>query len=179
MRGGRVAEELRVGDITTGAGDDIKRATETAREMVTQFGMSDDLGPVVLGQRESQPFLGRDLGHQADYSDDVARRIDDEIRGLIDEAHDEALEVLVENADVLDALAEKLLEVETVEGDLLAEVFAPVRARPSRAVAAPPSGDAAAVLAALRRTAPAAGNGHAGNGHAVPEGVGTPGPERA
>ncbi len=176
MLGGRVAEELRVGDITTGAGDDIKRATETAREMVTQFGMSDELGPVVLGQRESQPFLGRDLGHQADYSDDVARRIDDEIRGLIDEAHDEALEILVENADVLDALAQKLLEVETVEGDLLAEVFAPVRRRPSRAVPVPPADDPAAVLAGLRRRRGTSGAGHAGNGHHAPEAARAAGP---
>jgi cell division protease FtsH len=168
MLGGRVAEELRVGDITTGAGDDIKRATETAREMVTQFGMSDALGPVVLGQRESQPFLGRDLGHQADYSDDVARRIDEEIRMLIDEAHDEALEILVENADVLDALAEKLLEVETVEGELLAQVFAPVRRRVSRAVPVPSADDPAGVVAALRRRVPTAGNGH------VPRAAGTP-----
>ena len=159
MLGGRVAEELRVGDITTGAGDDIKRATATAREMVTQFGMSDTLGPVVLGQRESQPFLGRDLGHQADYSDAVALRIDEEIRALIDEAHDEALEILVENADVLDSLAERLLDIETVEGDLLAEVFAPVRRRTSRAIPVPDGGDPAAVLASLRRRA--ATNGHA------------------
>jgi len=168
MLGGRVAEELRVGDITTGAGDDIKRATETAREMVTQFGMSDALGPVVLGQRESQPFLGRDLGHQADYSDDVARRIDDEIRTLIDEAHDEALEILVENADVLDALSAKLLEVETVEGDLLAEVLAPVRRRASRAVPVPSPEDPSAVLAGLRRRAATTGNGHVAHGVSAP-----------
>jgi cell division protease FtsH len=158
MLGGRVAEELRVGDITTGAGDDIKRATTTAREMVTQFGMSDALGPVVLGQKDSQPFLGRDFGHQADYSSKVAFQIDEEIRALIDAAHDEALEILVENADVLDALAEKLLEVETVEGELLAEVFAPVRHRVSRAVAVPDHADPAQVIASLRRSATT--NGH-------------------
>ena len=158
MLGGRVAEELRVGDITTGAGDDIKRATETAREMVTQFGMSDALGPVVLGHKDSQPFLGRDFGHQADYSSKVAFQIDEEIRALIDGAHDEALEILVENADVLDALAEKLLEVETVEGELLAEVFAPVRQRTSRAVPVPDHTDPAQVVAGLRRIA--ATNGH-------------------
>jgi cell division protease FtsH len=159
MLGGRVAEELRVGDITTGAGDDIKRATATAREMVTQFGMSDTLGPMVLGQSESQPFLGRELGHQADYSSKVAFEIDEEVRALIDEAHDEALEILVENADVLDALAAKLLEVETVEGDLLAEVFAPVRRRTSRAVSVPDGSDPARVIAALRRRR-ATSNGH-------------------
>jgi cell division protease FtsH len=159
MLGGRVAEELRVGDITTGAGDDIKRATATAREMVTKFGMSDTLGPMVLGQSESQPFLGRDLGHQADYSSKVAFEIDEEVRALIDEAHDEALEILVENAGVLDALAAKLLEVETVEGDLLAEVFAPVRRRTSRAVSVPDGSDPARVIATLRRRR-ATANGH-------------------
>jgi cell division protease FtsH len=154
MLGGRVAEELRVGDITTGAGDDIKRATATAREMVTQYGMSDTLGPIVLGQKDSQPFLGRDLGHQADYSGQVAFRIDEEIRGLIDEAHDEALEILVENADVLDALTELLLEVETVEGEQLEQVFAPIRQRTSRAVPVPTDADPAAVIDRLRRVRP-------------------------
>jgi cell division protease FtsH len=158
MLGGRVAEELRVGDITTGAGDDIKRATATAREMVTQYGMSDALGPVVLGQKDSQPFLGRDLGHQADYSGQVAFRIDEEIRALIDEAHDEALEILVENADVLDALAEKLLDVETVEGALLAELFAPIRPRADRGQPVPDRADPARVVAMLRRRAVT--NGH-------------------
>jgi cell division protease FtsH len=161
MLGGRVAEELRVGDITTGAGDDIKRATTTAREMVTQYGMSTALGPVVLGQTDSQPFLGRDFGHQADYSSKVAFQIDEEIRALIDEAHDEALEILVENADVLDALAEKLLEVETVEGALLAEVFAPIRRRPDRGLPVPDHSDPAAVVAALRRRHAATNGYHA------------------
>jgi cell division protease FtsH len=158
MLGGRVAEELRVGDITTGAGDDIKRATATAREMVTQYGMSDALGPIVLGQKDSQPFLGRDLGHQADYSGQVAFRIDEEIRALIDEAHDEALEILVENADVLDALANTLLEVETVEGALLAEVLAPIRLRADRGLPVPDHTDPQRVVATLRRRA--ATNGH-------------------
>jgi cell division protease FtsH len=172
MLGGRVAEELRVGDITTGAGDDIKRATATAREMVTQFGMSDALGPIVLGQKDSQPFLGRDLGHQADYSGQVAFRIDEEIRALIDEAHDEALEILVENSDVLDALTEKLLEVETVEGELLEQVLAPIRMRTSRAVPIPTDVEAEDVIARLRRVRPS-GNGHhpASNGGHDPSAV--------
>jgi cell division protease FtsH len=165
MLGGRVAEELRVGDITTGAGDDIKRATATAREMVTQFGMSDALGPIVLGQKDSQPFLGRDLGHQADYSGQVAFRIDEEIRALIDEAHDEALEILVENADVLDALTEKLLEVETVEGALLEEILGAIRPRASRAVPIPTDVEAEDVIARLRRVRPSS-NGHLPASHA-------------
>jgi cell division protease FtsH len=167
MLGGRVAEELRVGDITTGAGDDIKRATATAREMVTQYGMSDTLGPIVLGQKDSQPFLGRDLGHQADYSGQVAFRIDEEIRALIDEAHDEALEILVENSDVLDALTEKLLEVETVEGELLEQLFAPIRQRTSRAVAIPTDADPAAVIDRLRRVRPSEIGHHPGTNGTV------------
>jgi cell division protease FtsH len=168
MLGGRVAEEIKIGDVTTGAGDDIRKATATAKEMVTQYGMSETLGPVTLGQRDAQPFLGRELGHQADYSDEVASRIDAEVRRLIDEAHDEALEILAENDDVLEALTEKLLEVETVDGELLAEVFAPIRRRPSRALSAPEGSDPARIVAALRRLGPSV-NGHAaanGNGGA-------------
>jgi cell division protease FtsH len=166
MMGGRVAEELKVGDITTGAGDDIRKATATAREMVTQYGMSSKLGPITLGQKDSQPFLGKEFGHQPDYSGAIAQQIDDEVRALLDEAHDEALEILVENDHVLEALATKLLEVETVDGALLAEVFDPVHHRPSRAITVPAADDPARVLAKLRRShASGNGNGH-GNGHA-------------
>ncbi len=165
MLGGRVAEEIKIGDVTTGAGDDIQRATATAKEMVTQYGMSELLGPMTLGQKDSQPFLGRDFGHQADYSGQVAFQIDQEVRHLIDEAHDEALEILVENEAVLEAVASKLLEVETVDGKLLAELFSPITKRPSRAVAAPEGKNAAAVLRALRRLD---GVGANGNGHGGP-----------
>ncbi len=166
MMGGRVAEELKVGDITTGAGDDIRKATATAREMVTQYGMSALLGPITLGQKDSQPFLGKEFGHQPDYSGEVARQIDEEVRALLDEAHDEALEILVENAHVLEDLATKLLEVETVAGDLLAEVFDPVHHRPSRALTVPGADDPAEVIERLRRSpvgGSGGGNGHGGN----------------
>ncbi|MBW3561336.1 MAG: ATP-dependent zinc metalloprotease FtsH [Actinobacteria bacterium] len=163
MLGGRVAEELKIGDITTGAGDDIKRATDTAKEMVTQYGMSDKLGPMTLGQKDSQPFLGRDFGHQADYSGEVAVEIDREIRHLIDEAHDEALEILVENGDVLEATAQALLDVETIDKAALEELFAPIEKRESRAIAAPTAKSAATVLKQLRRLDTSA-NGHTGNG---------------
>ena len=162
MLGGRVAEEIKIGDVTTGAGDDIQRATATAKEMVTQYGMSAKLGPMTLGQKESQPFLGRDFGHQADYSGQVAAMIDDEVRHLIDEAHDEALEILVENNDVLEHVAETLLDVETLDGAALAEAFAGIEPRPSRAVAAPVGLRDAQVLAALRRIDPARVNGSNG-----------------
>jgi cell division protease FtsH len=163
MLGGRVAEEIKVGDITTGAGDDIQRATATAKEMVTQYGMSEKLGPMVLGQKDSQPFLGRDFGHTADYSSEVAFQIDLEIRGLIDEAHDEALEILVENDEVLESLANRLLEIETVDGKELGKIFEAIKQRPSRAITAPHGKSASAILKALRRDSDSV-NGARGNG---------------
>jgi cell division protease FtsH len=173
MLGGRVAEEIKIGDITTGAGDDIRKATATAREMVTQYGMSSKLGPMTLGHKDSQPFLGKEFGHQPDYSGQVAFQIDEEVRLLLDEAHDEALEILVENDDVLEDLATKLLEVETVDGDLLGEVFAPIHKRPSRALTAPEADDPSRVIDKLRRldaSAAGHGNGSTGNGHAMEAG---------
>jgi cell division protease FtsH len=170
MLGGRVAEEIKIGDITTGAGDDIRKATATAREMVTQYGMSSKLGPMTLGHKDSQPFLGKEFGHQPDYSGQVAFQIDEEVRQLLDEAHDEALEILVENDHVLEDLATKLLEVETVDGGLLHEVFSPIHKRPSRALTAPEADDPARVIDKLRRLDTAAnghGNGARGNGHAA------------
>ena len=134
MLGGRVAEELTIGDFTTGASDDISRATHTARDMVTQYGMSAKLGPMTFGQKDSQPFLGRDFGHQPDYSGEVAVEIDKEIRALIDEAHDEALEILAVNREVLEELADALMEHETVEKDELAALLAKVTPRPSRKI---------------------------------------------
>ena len=158
MMGGRVAVEIIVGDFTTGAGDDIRRATDTAKQMVTQFGMSLKLGPMTFGQQDHQPFLGRDYGHQADYSASIAAEIDTEVRLLLDEAHDEALEILVGNRGVLEALAERLLEIETVDRDGLEELFKSVVKRPSRALHAPDVAVApAAVVQAMRRLAP--GNG--------------------
>jgi cell division protease FtsH len=169
MLGGRVAEELKIGDITTGASNDIEKATSLAREMTTAYGMSPRLGPIKLGHSDSQPFLGRDFGHEPDYSGQVAFQIDEEIRLLLDEAHDEALEVLVENDDVLESLAGALLEHETVEGTRLHELLEPTRQRPSRASVAPYSAeDPTTVIAKLRRlgSGVSVGNGHGnGNGH--------------
>ncbi len=168
MLGGRVAEEIKIGDVTTGAGDDIQRATATAKEMVTQYGMSEKLGPMTLGTKESQPFLGRDLGHAADYSGEIAVEIDREVRKLIDEAHDEALEILVENDHVLEAVADRLLEIETVDGKELAKLFANITMRPNRATEAPKGKSDAAVLRQLRRVQGGTGaNGRNGNGSAT------------
>jgi cell division protease FtsH len=171
MLGGRVAEELKIGDITTGAGDDIKKATATAKQMVTQYGMSDVLGPITLGNADAQPFMGREMGGAPDYSGQVGAQIDAEVRKLLDEAHDEALEILVENDHVLEALAAKLLEVETVDGALMAEVFSPIDKRPTRAVGAPVEKAPEDVIEHLRRLDPSLrqhsnGNGTGGNGEA-------------
>src|SRR6266487_469338 len=113
LLGGRVAEELVFGDITTGAQNDLDRATKISRQMVTEFGMSDMLGPLTLGQKQGEVFLGRDFASHPDYSDQVAFEIDTEIRRLIDEAHDEALDILQSHREHLDAIAQALIERET------------------------------------------------------------------
>ena len=132
--GGRVAEELVFHDPTTGASNDIEKATSIARKMVTQYGMSATVGPVRLGQDNGEPFLGRDMGHQRDYSESVAARVDLEVRELMDHAHQEAWEILTEYREVLDRLVLALLEKETLNQGELAEIFAPVQKRPERPV---------------------------------------------
>jgi cell division protease FtsH len=122
--GGRTAEELVFGEITTGAANDIEKCTEIAQAMVTQYGMSDRLGPRKFGQEQGEVFLGREVGHQRDYSDDVAAQIDSEVNTLIDGAHDEARSILETHRDTLDALARALIERETVDDTELAVLFA-------------------------------------------------------
>jgi cell division protease FtsH len=131
--GGRAAEELVFHEPTTGAGDDIQKATRLARAMVTEYGMSAKLGAVKYGQTDSQPFLGRDYGHQRDYSDSVAAEIDTEIRQLIELAHDEAWEILVEYRDVLDNMVLELIEKETISQADMARLCARVQKRPPMA----------------------------------------------
>jgi cell division protease FtsH len=123
LLGGRSAEELVFGEPTTGASDDIERCTEIARQMVTTFGMSDRLGPQQLGTKSQEVFLGRDYGHEATYSDDVAGLIDDEVRRLVDGAHDRARFILATHRATLDRLATSLVEKETLDDGELAEVF--------------------------------------------------------
>jgi len=132
--GGRVAEEIVFHDPTTGASNDIEKATALARKMVTQYGMSDRIGAVKLGTDTGEPFLGRDMGHQRDYSEDIARIVDEEVRRLVDAAHDEAWEILNQYRDVLDRLVLELLDRETLNERELAEVFAPVVKRDPRPV---------------------------------------------
>jgi cell division protease FtsH len=132
LMGGRVAEEIVAGDVTTGAQDDIERATKVARQMVTEYGMSDSIGPRTLGQKQGEVFLGRDWGSTPDYSDAMALEIDTEVRFLIDEAHDVALEVLSENRDNLDRLADLLMEKETLDRDEVVAFFRSVEKRSPR-----------------------------------------------
>ena len=128
--GGRAAEELVFHEPTTGASDDIEKATGLARAMVTEYGMSAKLGAVKYGVKEAEPFLGRDYGHQRDYSEDVAAGIDNEVRALIEAAHDEAWEILVQYRDALDAMVLELVEKETLSKQDLERILAPVRKRP-------------------------------------------------
>ena len=128
--GGRAAEELVFREPTTGAVSDIEQATKIARAMVTEYGMSSKLGAVKYGTEHGDPFLGRTMGNQADYSHEVARDIDDEVRKLIEAAHTEAWEILTEYRDVLDTLAGELLEKETLHRAELEAIFADVEKRP-------------------------------------------------
>jgi cell division protease FtsH len=123
LMGGRTAEELVYNEKTTGASDDIERATNIARRMVTEFGMSDALGPIKFGQAQHEVFLGRDYGHEANYSDEVASRIDTEIRALVDVAHAEAEAILRAHRATLERLADRLVDKETLGPDDLAELL--------------------------------------------------------
>ena len=124
LLGGRASEELIFGDVTTGAANDLERATRIARKMVTEYGMSEKLGPMTFGQKEELVFLGREIGEQRDYSEAVAQEIDGEVRSLIEEAHNRAKEVLTNYRDKLEALARRLVEVETIEAPELEALFA-------------------------------------------------------
>jgi len=137
--GGRAAEEIVFSEITTGASNDLEKVTETAKQMVMRFGMSERLGPRVFGHDRGQPFLGREFSAEPDYSDEVAREIDDEIRRMVEEAHQAAKEILTERRDELDRISKILLERETIEaeefvalleGKAEEEVFPPDEAEP-------------------------------------------------
>jgi cell division protease FtsH len=132
--GGRAAEEIVFGEVTTGASNDLEKVTATAKQMVMRFGMSEKLGPRVFGHDHGQPFLGREFSSEPDYSDDVAREIDSEIRRIVEEAHQLARDILAKHRDNLDKTSTVLLRRETIEREefigLLAgkseeEVFGP------------------------------------------------------
>ena len=123
MLGGNVAEEIVFGDTTTGASNDIEKATNLARAMVTQYGMSEKLGPLTFGKKEEMIFLGREISEQRNYSDEVAAKIDAEVREIIDRAYDRAKEALTAQREVLDQLAALLIEKETIEHDEFESLF--------------------------------------------------------
>jgi len=124
LLGGRAAEELMFNDVTTGAASDLVQATKLARKMVCEYGMSEDLGPMTFGKKQELIFLGREIAEQRDYSEAVAQEIDREVRGLIDEAHSRAREILTTYRDKLIALAQRLIEDETLEGAELEAMLA-------------------------------------------------------
>ncbi len=132
MLGGRAAEELIFHDPTTGASNDIEKATAVARAMVMQYGMTERLGAIRYGQEQNEVFLGRDMGHVRDYSEEVAAAIDEEVRAFIEAAHQEAYDVLVANRDVLDAMVLALLDRETLDKSEIEEIFAELRLREPR-----------------------------------------------
>jgi cell division protease FtsH len=132
MLGGRAAEEMVFHDPTTGASNDIEKASALARAMVTQYGMTERLGAIKFGQDGSEPFLGRDFGSQRNYSEEIAAAVDEEVGKLILNAHQEAFDILVENRAVLDHLVEELLEKETLDKHQIARIFEPVIMRERR-----------------------------------------------
>jgi cell division protease FtsH len=113
--GGRAAEEVVFGEITTGAANDLEKSTTVAKQMVMRYGMSEELGPRVLGHNQAMPFLGREFSQEPDYSEEVARQIDAEIRRIIEEAHERARQILRDHRDQLDRIATILIQRETIE----------------------------------------------------------------
>jgi len=130
--GGRVAEEIVFHDPTTGASNDIEKATSIARKMVTEYGMTTEVGPVKLGSASGEVFMGRDMGHGREYSETMAERVDGQVRELLEQAHNEAYEVLNANREILDKLALELLEKETLDHHEIAEIFKDVTKLPER-----------------------------------------------
>ena len=137
--GGYTAEKLIFNDVTTGAYDDIRRATELARRMVTDFGMSDKMGPRTFGDRQEMVFLGREISEQKDYGDKVADAIDEEVNKIIQQAHETAEKILTENKSKLVLLAEKLIAQETLEGEELEAVFSETAPKPAKKVITTPT----------------------------------------
>ena len=146
--GGRAAEEIVFGEITTGASNDIEKVTQTAKQMVMRFGMSEKLGPRVFGHDHGQPFLGREFSTEPDYSDEIAREIDDEVRRIIEAAHQRARDILTEHQHDLSKISEILVKRETIEkeeflalldGKSEEEVFGVEDSSPKPELPAPPA----------------------------------------
>ncbi len=132
MLAGRVSEQVIFNDITNGAVDDLDKVTKLARAMVTQYGMSERLGPMVFGQRHELVFLGREIGEQRNYSEQVAREIDKEVNRIVSEAYERAKEILVRFSDLHHKIARRLIEVETLDADEFEALFAGVPGVPPR-----------------------------------------------
>lgn len=128
LLGGRAAEELALSHMTTGAGNDLERATDLARKMVTEWGMSEKLGPLTFGKKDEQIFLGREIARHKDYSEKTAEDIDEEVKRLVIEAYENARKLLRENRDLLEAVATTLLERETIDGPELDKIIEDTRA---------------------------------------------------
>ncbi|GAA1426557.1 ATP-dependent zinc metalloprotease FtsH [Microlunatus lacustris] len=175
MMGGRAAEELVFHDPTTGASNDIEKATNVARAMVTQYGMTDRLGAVKLGSGDSEPFMGRDMGHGREYSEDVAAIVDEEVSKLIGNAHQEAFDILTANRDVLDDLVRALFERETLDRAEVAEVFQSLKLWPKRPAWTGSDNRVPSSVPPVMPPPSVNGNGHAPNGQ-LP-GSGGPGVE--
>jgi cell division protease FtsH len=124
LLGGRIAEEITIGSITTGAGNDLERATEMARQMVCEWGMSEAMGPLTFGKKEEQIFLGREIAQHQDYSEDTALRIDQEVKRIVTENYSRAQQVLTENKKQLLQMADALLARETLDADQIRRISA-------------------------------------------------------
>ena len=154
--GGHCSEKLVFGEMSTGAENDLEVATNLARKMVTEYGMSDALGPRTFGHKEEMIFLGREIGEQKNYSEKTAEAIDEEIGLLIEHAHNTAMQLLGENRHILDLLATELIKRETIEGENLERVFSGLPIEDPVPVASPPSSPPAAPAERVEkpRTAP-------------------------
>ncbi|MEE8582873.1 MAG: ATP-dependent zinc metalloprotease FtsH [Dehalococcoidales bacterium] len=139
LLGGYAAEELIFNELSTGASDDIRRATDLAHKMVTSYGMSERLGPRTFGNKEEMVFLGREISEQRDYGDKIANTIDDEVHRIIETAHDTARSTLLENKDTLKRIAKKLVALETLEGKILEDIFQKPKAKTKTKVTKPPA----------------------------------------
>ena len=123
LLGGRVAEQLVLNDISTGASNDIERASKIARDMVTKYGMSEKIGTITFGSGQEEVFLGRDLAQAKNFSEETAAKIDEEVKRIIDEAYNKAKTILNNNMDKLSKVAQVLLEKEKIDGDEFAAIF--------------------------------------------------------
>jgi cell division protease FtsH len=129
--GGRVAEEITFGETTTGAQNDLEQATKLARKMVTEYGMSEKLGPRTFGQRQELVFLGREISEQRDYSDKIAQEIDEEVHNIIQRAYNTAKKLLTTNKEKLNQLAQELMTRETLDEPDLNKIFEDLAPQPA------------------------------------------------